>query len=72
MKEAWDTIKMLWIGNKPAREASTHQVHVEFGVLTFKEGERITNFGIRIITLATNQRTLSDNVTDIEVVKKLL
>jgi hypothetical protein len=48
------------------------QLHREFGILSFKEGESVTEFGIRIMTLAPNLRTLGDNITDGEVVKKLL
>ena len=55
-----------------ARDASAQQLRREFGILFFKEGESVTEFGIRITTLATNLRTLGDNITDAEVVKKLL
>ena len=44
----------------------------EFGNLSFKEGESVNEFGIRITALATNLRSLGDNITDAEVVKKLL
>jgi hypothetical protein len=41
-------------------------------MLAFKEGESVTEFGIRITTLSTNLRTLGDNISDTEVVKKML
>jgi len=44
----------------------------EFGNLSFKEGESVNEFGIRITALATKLRSLGDNITDAEVVKKLL
>jgi len=72
VKEAWDAVKVLRIGDERARDASTQQLRREFGTLTFKEGENVTEFGIRITTLATNLRALGDNITDGEVVKKLL
>jgi hypothetical protein len=72
VKEAWYTVKILRIGDERARDASVQQLCREFGILSFKEGESVTEFGIRITTLATNLRTLGDNITDIEVVKKLL
>ncbi|XP_066361338.1 uncharacterized protein [Miscanthus floridulus] len=37
-----------------------------------KEGETVNEFGIRITALATNLCSLGDNITDAEVVKKLL
>ena len=55
-----------------AREASAQQVRRDFGNITFKEGESVDEFGIRITNLANNLRSLGDNITDVEVVKKLL
>jgi uncharacterized membrane protein YgcG len=72
VKQAWDTIMMLWISDERARDASAQQLHRDFANLTFKEGESVTDFGVRITALATNLRTLGDNITDTEVVKKLL
>lgn len=70
VKEACDAVKVLWIGDDRTRDASAQQLHREFGMLAFKEGESVTEFGIRITTLATNLRTLGDNISDVEVVKK--
>jgi len=72
VQEAWDAVKVLRIGDDRARDASAQQLRREFGALIFKEGETVSEFGIRISTLATNLRTLGDNITDAEVVKKLL
>ena len=72
VKEAWDAVKNLRIGDERERDASAQQLHREFRNLSFKEGESVNEFGIRITTLATNLRSLGDNITDAEVVKKLL
>ncbi|XP_021321312.1 uncharacterized protein LOC110437255 [Sorghum bicolor] len=72
VKEAWGAVKNLRIGDERACDASAQQLRGEFGALTFKDGETVNDFGIRITTLATNLRTLGDNITDAEVVKKLL
>ena len=52
--------------------ARAQQLRCGFGAIAFKEGETVSEFGIRISTLAANLRTLGDNITDTEVVKKLL
>ena len=70
--EAWETIKSLRIGDEHARDSSAQQLRHEFNSISFKEGETISEFGLRIDTLATNLRTLGDEITDSEVVKKLL
>ncbi|XP_066395796.1 uncharacterized protein [Miscanthus floridulus] len=72
VKEAWDAVKNLRIGDERARDASAQQLRREFGALSFKEGETVNEFGVRITTLAANLRSLGDNITDAEVVKKLL
>jgi hypothetical protein len=65
-------LKVLRIGDDRVRDASAQQLRRKFGALVFKEGETVSEFGIRISTLATNLRVLGDNITDAEVVKKLL
>jgi hypothetical protein len=72
VKEAWDAVKVLRIGDDRARDASAQHLRREFGAIVFKEGETVSEFGIRISTLATNLRVLGDEITDAEVVKKLL
>ena len=72
VKEAWDAVKVLRVGDARARDASAQQLRREFGALVFKEGESVSEFGIRITSLAVNLRILGDNITDAEVVKKLL
>ena len=72
VKEAWDAVKNLRIGDDRAHDASAQQLRREFGNLSFKEGESVNEFGILITALATNLRSLDDNITDAEVVKKLL
>jgi hypothetical protein len=69
IKEAWDAVKVLRIGDDRARDASAQQLRREFGALVFKEGETVSEFGIRITTLATNLRILGDNITDAEVLR---
>jgi uncharacterized membrane protein YgcG len=72
IKETWDAVKVLWIGDDRARDASAQQLRREFDSIVFKEGETVSKFGIRISTLATNLRILGDNIIDAEVVNKLL
>ena len=72
VKEAWDAVKNMQIGDERAHEASAQQLRRDFGNITFKEGESVDEFSIRITTLANNLRSLGDNIIDAEVVKKLL
>jgi hypothetical protein len=72
VKQAWDVVRTLQINDERAHDVSAQQLHRDFANLTFKEGESVTDFGVRITALTTNLRTLGDNITDTEVVKKLL
>ena len=72
VKQAWDAVKALRIGDERARDASAQQLRQEFGAISFQEGETVNEFGVRITALATNLRSLGDNISDSEVVKKLL
>lgn len=71
-KEAWDAIRNLRIGDERSRDASAPRLRRELAQISFKDGESISEFGIRIKAIATNLRTLGDHITDSEVVKKLL
>jgi hypothetical protein len=48
------------------------QLRRDFGALLWKEVERAEDFVNRITRLAANLRTLSDNITNVEVVQKML
>jgi hypothetical protein len=72
VKEAWDAVKVLRIGDDRARDASAQHLRREFSAIVFKEGETVSKFGIRISTLAINLHVLGDEITNAEVVKKLL
>jgi hypothetical protein len=44
----------------------------EFENATFKEGELVDEFGMRIESLAENLRALGESITDARVAKKML
>nr|CAE03285.2 OSJNBb0046P18.1 [Oryza sativa Japonica Group] len=72
VQEAWEAIKTRRIGVQHVREANAQQLRREFGDIIFKDGETVDDFSMRIGVLANNLRTLGDNITDAEVVQKLL
>jgi transposase InsO family protein len=71
-QEAWEAIKTRRIGVQRVREANAQQLRREFGDILFKDGETVDDFSMRIGGLANNLRTLGDNITEAEVVQKLL
>jgi hypothetical protein len=53
-------------------DSNAQQLRREFADIEFKEGESVDEFSLQMTTLADNLRTLGDEVTEAEVVKKLL
>jgi hypothetical protein len=70
--EAWAAIKAVRVGVDRVREANAQQLRREFNSLVWKEAETAEDFANRINGLASNLRILGDNVTDVEIVRKML
>ena len=70
--EAWGAIKRIHVGVQRVREANAQQLRREFSALVWKEAETAEDFANRITGLAADLRLLGDNVTDAEVVRKML
>jgi hypothetical protein len=72
VQEAWQAIKIRRIGVRRVREANEQQLRREFADMCFKDGESVDDFSLRLCGLANNLHTLGDEITEAEVVKKLL
>jgi hypothetical protein len=70
--EAWESIRKIRIGADRVTEANAERLQQEFADIRFKPGEGVEEFSICITTLANELRVLGDEVTDKEVVKKML
>ncbi|WVZ56480.1 hypothetical protein U9M48_007001 [Paspalum notatum var. saurae] len=71
-RSAWNAVKTVRVGVQRVREANARQLMKEFGDITFKEGESVDDFSVRIVGLANNIRTLGGTLTDPDIVKKML
>ncbi|CAD6337548.1 unnamed protein product [Miscanthus lutarioriparius] len=54
------------------REANTQHLLRQFGDIGFNEGESVDDFSLRIMSLANTIRTLGHDITDAQIVKKML
>jgi hypothetical protein len=70
--EAWEAIRRVRIGADRVKEANADHLRQEFTELKFKSSEGMEDFSLRITALANQLRVLGDDITDEEVVKKLL
>jgi hypothetical protein len=62
-KSAWDAIKKMRVGVDRIREARRQKLHKDFENLSFKNGEGIEDFGLRISGILTELQSLGDNKT---------
>jgi hypothetical protein len=70
--EAWQAIRKVHLGADRIKEANAEQLRREFGDLIFKPGETVEDFSLRLTTVASQLWVLGDDVSDKEVIKKLL
>ncbi|KAJ1271592.1 hypothetical protein BS78_06G139100 [Paspalum vaginatum] len=71
-RSAWEALKTMHVGVERVREANAQQLRREFIAMSFKDGEGVEEFANRITGLANNLRLLGNNITDKEVVKKMM
>jgi len=72
-KEAWEAIKTMRLGTDRLKKVNAQKLLGEFEAMTFKPGESIDDFALRITKLVTDLRGLGEeSVTDTRMVKKFL
>ena len=69
---AWEAVKMIRVGVQRVRELNAQQLRWEFAAMGWKDGETAEDFSMRLTGLANNLRILGDNITEAEVVRKML
>ena len=72
VKEAWDAVKKMHAGDDRMKDASIQRLMKQFDNLTFRDGESIGDFAMRINGLITSLRELGEKLEDSRVVKKML
>jgi hypothetical protein len=67
-KVAWDTIKTMRVGVDRVREARRQRLRREYENLTFKSGEVVEDFTLRISSFLTELQGLGDTTTELDAV----
>jgi hypothetical protein len=70
--EAWQANRRIRVGADRVKEANVERLCHDFADIKFKPGESIDDFSIHITSIANELRVLGDEITDKEVVKKML
>jgi len=72
VKEAWEAIKSLRVGDTRVQEAKAQHLLKQFENAAFKDGEAIDDFAVRIGSIAAELRELGEDMEDERVIKKML
>jgi transposase InsO family protein len=72
VKEAWEAVKTMRIGADRVKDVNAQKLLQEFENISFKDGETVDDFGMRINNLVANLKTLGETVEETRVVKKFL
>ncbi|XBI11749.1 hypothetical protein VPH35_138742 [Triticum aestivum] len=71
-KEAWDAIKIMRVGDARVHEAKAQTLLKDFDVVHMRRAETLDELAMRMNGIANKLRTLSENLDEVKVVKKLL
>jgi hypothetical protein len=70
--DAWEAIQKIRLGADRVKDANVERLRREFGDLAFKPDETVEDFSLRLTTVASQLRALSDDIADKDLIKKLL
>ncbi|XP_072150391.1 uncharacterized protein [Setaria viridis] len=71
-KEAWDSLKTMCLDNNRVRKVKAQQLHREYEAITFRDGEAVEDFALRLMTMVSQLGSLGDTITEEEAVTKFL
>ena len=71
-KQLWDSMKLKCRGNARVKRAQLNRLRRDFEVLAMKQGESITDYFGRVMTVANDMRNYGEDVDDVKIVEKIL
>ncbi|KAG8095916.1 hypothetical protein GUJ93_ZPchr0013g34734 [Zizania palustris] len=70
--DAWEAIRKVRLGADRVKEANVERLRRDFNDIVFKAGETVEDFSLRLNTVASQLRVLGDDISEKEVIKKML
>jgi hypothetical protein len=67
-RAAWEDLRIANLGIERVRRAKVHTLRREFNSLSFKDGETIDDFSVRINGVVQQLRTLGDEIDKVTIV----
>ncbi|XP_078443050.1 uncharacterized protein LOC144712656 [Wolffia australiana] len=71
-KEAWEAIATMRIGDDRVRKTSAQNLRRQFDSVTFKEGEFVEDYALRLNSMASTLTTLGEKIEETQVVEKII
>jgi hypothetical protein len=72
VKEAWEAIRAMRVGSDRVRKGKVQQLKKEFEMTSFRDGESVDEFALRLTNLVTSLATLGSPIDETQVVEKFL
>ncbi|XP_010268746.1 PREDICTED: uncharacterized protein LOC104605613 [Nelumbo nucifera] len=70
--DIWDSMKKKYQGSSRMKRAQLQALRKEFEVLQMKNGESVTNYFAKIMTVANKMRFHGEKMEDVVIVEKIL
>lgn len=71
-KEAWEAIRAMRVGPDRVQKGKVQQLKKEFEMISFRDGESVDDFALRLTNLVTSLATLGAPIDETQVVEKFL
>jgi hypothetical protein len=72
VKEAWDAIVTMRVGDDRVKKVMAQQLRRKFILATFDDGETVEDYALRLSGMAAHLTTLGEEVKDSEIIVKML
>ncbi|CAL1387753.1 unnamed protein product [Linum trigynum] len=72
VKELWDSMKTRYQGSERVKKSQLQSLRRSFELLQMKEGESVTDYFGRVMTVANSMRNCGELMPDVKIVEKVL
>jgi hypothetical protein len=71
-KQIWTAMKNKYQGNTRVKKAQLQRLRRDFETMEMKDGEGVTNYFGRVMTITNEMRNFGEEMTEVQVVEKIL
>jgi hypothetical protein len=71
-KEVWEAIRAMRVGLERVRKGKVEQLKKEFEIISFRDGEYVDDFALRLTNLVTSLGMLGEPIYETQVRREIL